>query len=110
MTITDAISLFKGGENAATEFLKRTTSMQLYTAFLPHVKTALTKTNCTKYWSKITSTYNRIPLVTPVQTDLAKYTTNKALDGLFLLVSQEESKIRKDPASRITDLLRKVFG
>ena len=110
MTITDAIGLFKGGDNAATEFLKKTTSTQLFAAFLPHVKTALAKTNCTKYWSKITTNYNKVPLVKPVQTDLAKYTTNKALEGLFLLVSQEELKIRKDPGSRVTELLRRVFG
>lgn len=110
MTLNDAIGLFKGGDNAATEYLKRTTSTQLYAAFLPHIKTALAKTSCTKYWTKITTTYNRIPMVKPVQTDLEKYTTNKALDGLFFLVAQEEFKIRKDPAARITELLRKVFG
>ena len=110
MSITDAIGLFKGGDNAATEFLKKTTTSQLYTAFFPHIKSALDRTDCTKYWTKITTNYNKIPLVTKVQTDLPKYTTNKALDGLFMLVAQEESKIRKDPASRVTELLRKVFG
>ncbi len=110
MSITDAISILKGGENAATQYLQNTTRSNLFTAFIPHIKLALAKTGATKNWTKITTSYNKVPLVTPIQTDLAKYTTDKALDGLFYLVSQEELKIRKDPAARVTDLLKKIFG
>ena len=58
----------------------------------------------------MTGQYNRIPLMTPVQTDLADYTTQKAVDGLFILLANEEAKIRKNPAARTTDLLKQVFG
>ena len=111
MTINDAIGLVNNKQqDAATQFLKRTTTDQLVAAFKPSIKDALDKANATKYWSEIMTQYNRIPFVSKVETDLPEYVTRKAIDGLFIMVAQEEAKIRKDPAAQTSALLKKVFG
>ncbi|OZI09264.1 hypothetical protein BWI93_04865 [Siphonobacter sp. BAB-5385] len=111
MTITDAISILKGEKNAATEYLKRTSFDALYKEFNPIIQTSIDKTQATKYYGTIVTAYNRIPLVPQkLNPDLDDYATRKAIDGLFLLVEQEEAKIRENPAARVTDLLKKVFG
>ncbi len=110
MTFDDARKILQGPDDAATEYFKQKTSASLFSTFTPDIKTALDNANVTKYWSKITSTYNKIPLVEAVETDLTKYATNKAMDGLFLTLEKEEKKIRENPADRVTDLLKKVFG
>jgi hypothetical protein len=110
MTITDAKNILTGSDNAATTYLQGKTSSPLAQAFTPHIKKALDATAATRLWGELTTRYNRIPLVTKVETDLTKYTTDKALKGMFTVVADEELKIRKDPAARVTDLLKKVFG
>ena len=110
MTLTDAKNILKGSDTAATGYLRKTTSPSLYSAFAPHITTALNKTTATQKWEEITTFYNKLPMVKKVDTDLTRYTTNMALKGVFLLVADEETKIRKDPAARATDLLKKVFG
>jgi len=110
MSINDARGILTGGNNAATNYFKSKTKNALRTAFKPEISKALNSVNATKYWSDITSTYNKLPMVTKVNTDLAGYVTDKALDGLFYKVAQEELKIRENPSARVTDILRKVFG
>ncbi|MFN3405468.1 MAG: DUF4197 domain-containing protein [Cytophagaceae bacterium] len=110
MSINDARNILKGPDTAATAFLRRTTYNNLFNAFSPHINNALNGTLATAKWREITTIYNRIPGVRKVDTDLNRYTTNKALRGLFMLVADEEIKIRKDPAARITDILKKVFS
>lgn len=110
MTIDDAWNILRGEKDAATRFLERTTSQQLYDKFKPVMNTSLDKVNATKYYGDITTTYNKIPFVTKVNTDLGDYATNKAIDGLFFLVEKEEEKIREDPIARTTQILKKVFG
>lgn len=110
MTIQDAWGILKGEENAATEYLKRVTSAQLYEKFQPVIASSLNKVNATKYYGDLVNTYNKIPMVEKVNPDLNDYATNKAMDGLFLLIAGEEKKIREDPIARTTDLLKKVFG
>lgn len=110
MTIQDAWAILKGEENAATEYLKRVTSAQLYEKFQPVIASSLNKVNATKYYGDLVNTYNKIPMVEKVNPDLNDYATNKAMDGLFLLIAAEEKKIREDPIARTTDLLKKVFG
>lgn len=110
MTITDGINIVKGGDDAATQYLKQTTSAPLKEAFKPVVKSSLQKVEITKYWKPLISSYNKVPMVKKVNPDLEEYVTLKAMDGLFTLLAQEELKIRKDPLSRTTDLLKKVFG
>lgn len=110
MTFADARNILQGPDNAATEYFKGKTTPALTAKFSPVISNALNSCNATKYWTDITSTYNKIPLVTKVETDLVKYTTGKALDGLFLKLAGEEKKIRTNPAARVTELLQKVFG
>jgi len=109
LTFKDVWGILTGDKNAATEYLKRTTTTQLTTAFQPIIQQSLDKVNATRYYSALTTRYNRIPLVTPVQTDLNQYATGKAVDGLFTLVAQEEANIRENPVARTTEILRKVF-
>jgi hypothetical protein len=109
MTIQDAWSILKGQNDAATVYLRRTTGTQLVNAFKPVISDALQKVNATKYYTDIANTYNKIPLVQPINTDLSAYVTNKAVDGLFVLIKQEEANIRSNPAARVNEILRKVF-
>jgi len=110
MTIQDAWAILKGNQTAATDYLKKVTSAQLHDKFKPVIKSSLDKVNATKYYSDLVTTYNKVPLVQKVDPDLNEYATNKAMDGLFLLIADEEAKIRKDPVARTSELLKKVFG
>lgn len=110
MSFQDAKSILNGPDTAATSYLRQTTYTSLYNAFSPHITNALSNTKATSKWTELTTIYNKIPFVTKVDTDLTRYTTNQALKGLFIIVADEEIKIRKDPAARVTEILRKVFG
>lgn len=110
LTISDGMKILKGPNDAATQYLKQNTNTQLKTAFLPVVKTALEKVEITKYWTPLVSTYDKVPFVTKINPDLNSYVTGKAIDGLFKLIADEELKIRTDPAARISDILKEVFG
>lgn len=109
ITIQDGLGILKGGDFAATNFLKEKTSAQLTEAFRPVIESSLQKVNATKYWNTLFSTYNTFSQE-KVNTDLNAYVTEKALSGIFLQVGLEEQKIRKDPFARTTDLLKKVFN
>ncbi len=110
MTFQDAKNILKGADDAATQYFKVKTSNALFKLFKPQIKSALDKVNATKYWTDITTTYNKIPLVKPVETDLSKYVTDKAMSALFTKIADEEKKIRTNPAARVTDILKKVFN
>ena len=110
MTVKDAINIVKGSDNAATMYLKNTTSPQLIDKFKPVIKSSLDNVNATKYWSDLITIYNKIPLVKKMNPDLTAYVTGKAIDGLFVMIAKEELKIRKDPMARTSELLKKVFG
>ena len=109
MTVTDALNILKGSDTAATGYLRKTTSPELTTAFRPVIETSLQKTDANKYWKDVFSAYNKFTSK-PVDTDINSYVTGKALDGLFYYVAQEEVNIRKNPAARVTDILKSVFG
>ncbi|WEK35171.1 MAG: DUF4197 domain-containing protein [Candidatus Pseudobacter hemicellulosilyticus] len=109
MTIQDALGILKGGDFAATSYLKGKTSTALTDAFRPVIQQSLSKVNATKYWSDVFSTYNKFS-TNKVETDLTAYVTGKALEGIFYQVGLEEQKIRKDPVARTTEILKKVFG
>lgn len=110
MTIEDAWGILKGQPDAATNFLKRTTTAQLKEKFKPVVQNSLNKVNATKYYGDIVNNYNRIPFVDKVNPDLNDYATDMAIQGLFTMIAKEELNIRKDPVARTTELLKRVFG
>lgn len=110
MTLTDATNILLGSKDAATEYFKRVTTTQLMQKFSPIVAASLNKVNATKYYSDLTTQYNRLPLIKPVNTNLTEYVTQKAIDGLFIEIAKEELKIRGNLSSRSTTLLQKVFG
>jgi hypothetical protein len=110
MSITDGLNILRGDNNAATQFLKNTTSMELTSKLQPFIQQALQKYAVTQYWKPVVTAYNKIPLVNKKDPNLDNYVTQKALEGIFYMVSQEELKIRKDPAARVSDILKKVFG
>jgi len=110
MTVKDAVKIVRGEDNAATLYLKNTTSPQLKEKFQPVIKSSLDNVNATKYWGDLITIYNKIPLVKKMNPDLPAYVTDKAIDGLFIMIAKEELKIRKDPMARTSALLKKVFG
>jgi hypothetical protein len=113
MSISDGFTILKGKENAATEYLKEKTYDKLYESFRPKVELAVSNTRVGENWTPLVNAYNTVNLFArgqPVDPDLNNYVTTRAIDGLFTLLAAEELKIRADPAARITDLLKKVFG
>ncbi len=110
MTIADAMNILFGANDAATEYLKKTTTAELTAKFTPIIQSSLNKVGATKYWSDAINYYNKIPLVEDMNPDLTGYVTQKALDGLFLMIEQEELKIRQDPGARVADIVQKVFA
>jgi hypothetical protein len=110
MTVKDALNIVKGEKNAATMYLKTTTSPDLKTAFQPEIKISLDAVNATKYWGDLVSAYNMIPFVKKMNPDLPAYVTDRAIEGLFVMIASEELKIRTDPMARTSELLKKVFG
>lgn len=110
MTIADATNILLGNKDAATQYFKRVTTAQLMEKFSPVIASSLNKVGATKYWTDAATAYNKIPLVRPVTTDLTSYVAQKAIDGMFVQVAQEELKIRDNIGARSTTLLQKVFG
>ncbi len=110
MTVTDAMAILKGSDTSATHYLNNATNVQLYTQYKPIVKDAIAKVKVTQYWDPLVKKYNKIPGVKKQNPDLEDYVTKKAMYGLFLLVADEEAKIRKDPMARVTDILKSIFG
>ena len=110
MTISDAKSILQGNETAATEFMKGKTSIELMAKFKPVVQQSMQKVQVTKHWKTIATKYNQLPMTKKVNPDLEKYVTDNAIEGLFKMIAEEEIKIRKDPAARISDILKSVFG
>lgn len=109
MSIKDAANILKGGDFAATDYLKSKTTSSLTESFRPVIEKSLAKVDATKYWNTIFTAYNKVSL-NKINPDLSAYVTEKALTGIFYQVGQEEQQIRKDPLARTSDLLKKVFG
>ncbi|MCB0479230.1 MAG: DUF4197 domain-containing protein [Crocinitomicaceae bacterium] len=113
MTISDAMGILKGNDNAATEYLKKTTTDALKEKFRPIVQSAIDKVELTKYWNPLMTAYNKTTMLSgkpKINPDLKEFVTDKAITGLFKMVEKEEKKIRKDPIARVNDILKKVFG
>jgi hypothetical protein len=109
MNFQDAMGILKGGDFAATNYLKEKTTISLTESFRPVIEESLKKVDATKYWNAVFTAYNKFSKE-KVNTDLAAYVTEKALFGIFHQLGQEEQKIRKDPVARTSDLLKKVFA
>ena len=110
MSFADAMGILKGGGTSATEYLKKACTAQLTSAFKPVVQQSLNQVNATKYWSDAMSAYNKIPFVQPVTTDLTSFVTQRAIDGIFLKIADEERNIRANPLQQASALLQKVFS
>jgi hypothetical protein len=110
MTITDAINILTGDKDAATQYLQRTSGQVLIAKFEPIIQSNLQKANATKYWSDAIKAYNVVPFVQKMNPNLSQYVTQKATDGIFLMVAIEEGKIRENPAQRVGSVLQDVFG
>ncbi len=110
MSIMDAHSILTGGDTAATDYFREKTTGDLTETFKPIVKDALDDVGATRQYKDLVGRFERMPFVSSQSLDLDEYVVGKALDGLFFVVAQEETKIRTNPAARVTDLLREVFG
>lgn len=112
MSINDAYNILLSGQSdAATSYFKANTTSELIQRFSPVIESAMGKNNVADYWTQLTSAYNKLPLSSKAETNLTAYVTQKAIDGLFVKVADQELKIRNNlGGTRSTDLLSKVFG
>ena len=123
MSITDAVGILGGAENAATEYLRNTTYTHLFDLYRPKIKASIEKklignVSTGQSWDKLTGKWNdvanslvgQIAGFKPVEIELDEYLTHKALDGLFLKIEAEEKQIREDPMARVNNVLKRVFG
>lgn len=111
MSIQDGLNILKGGNGAATNYLKMKTTDALTQAFKPVISKSLSKVGATALWSQVFGIYNKLPTTaSKINPDLTGYVTERALAGLFTNVADEENKIRSNPAARVSGLLEKVFG
>lgn len=111
MSIQDGVNIVRGGNGAATNYLKARTTAELTQAFRPVIEGSLNKLNVATYWNQLFTFYNKLPTTfNKINPDLTAYVTERALNGLFLTIAEEENKIRTNPGARVTDLLQKVFG
>jgi hypothetical protein len=110
MTFTDAKNILVGDKNAATMYLQKTTSDELYQKFNPIIKNSFQKVGADKIWANLISKYNSIPFTSDVNPNLTDYVTHEALKGVFTMVAVEELEIRSKVNKRSSDLLRRVFA
>jgi hypothetical protein len=110
MTFTDARKILDGQDNAATMYFKDKTSDRLQKIFKPITHQAMSEVGATHYYQSLDDKIKTVPFADQMSFDLDQYVTDKALGGLFLMLAEEEKKIRQDPAARVTDLLKKVFA
>lgn len=113
MTLEDAQGILTGGDTAATRYFEQKTRPQLFESFKPTVSQTMDQVGTARAYQELTGKLDRVPmsaLVGKPDLDLNSYVTNKALDGLFTMLAEEEKKIRTNPAARTTELLKKVFG
>ena len=110
MSFADAWQILRGPNDAATQYFERTTNVQLRSKFRPIIQRSMQKVGFYQDYKTLLKTYDSIPFTNKPDLNIETYVLQKSLDGLFILVAQEEKKIRQDPAARVTDLLRRVFA
>ncbi len=111
MTIQDAFQVLRGDQDAATQFLRRSTESQLIDLFQPRIQESLDEVGATRFYGDIANSYNSLPMVNRrIDPDLNAYVTERAIDGLFQLIAVEEKNIRENPLDRTSALMRRVFA
>jgi hypothetical protein len=110
MTIDDARRLLNGGDTSITDYFKSKTSAQLATAFRPHVVAAMNQNGVTQQYEALAGQAPKLPFLNSASLDINTYVVNKALDGLFYMLGQQEREIRTNPAAWTTALMKQVFG
>jgi hypothetical protein len=110
MTLQDVSNILLGSPDAATQYFKRTTTLQLSVKFKPIIKVNLDKVGATKYYGTAATTFNKVPFVKKINPDITDYVTQKAIDGLFIEIAKEELNIRQNISARSTPLMQKVFS
>jgi hypothetical protein len=110
MSIEDVKGILLGANNSATMYFKQTTTTGLAAKFKPTIQVSLAKVNATKYWGQAAAEYNKLPFVKHMNPDIADYATQKAIDGLFVMIAKEELNIRQNISARSTPVMQKVFS
>jgi|SRR5579863_1434134 len=110
MSISDVSGVLLGPKDAATQYFKKTTTAQLAAQFKPVIQASLDKVNATKYYGQAAAEYNKLPFVKHMNPDIADYTTQRAIDGLFVMIAKEELNIRQNISARSTPVMQKVFA
>ena len=110
MTFDDARKILSGSDTAATDYFKSKTTKKLQAAFLPSVTDVMNQVGVNRQYNELIGKYKDVPFSKNIVFDVNQYVTEKATDGIFYVVGQEEKKIRTNPAARVTDLLKEVFG
>jgi hypothetical protein len=110
MSVQDAKNVLTGGDDAATQYFKKTTSGPMAEKFLPIVKKATENVQLAQQYNKFAEMGSQYGLVKKEQANLEQYVTQKTLDGVYLMMAEEEKAIRKDPMGQASNLLKKVFG
>jgi len=110
MSVADAKAILAGGDDAATQYFKKTTSAPMAEKFLPIVKKATENVQLAQQYNKFAEMGSKYGVVKKEQANLEQYVTQKTLDGVYLMMAKEEAAIRKDPVGQASNLLKKVFG
>jgi len=110
MSFDDVRKILAGGDTAATDYFKSKTTKNLQAAFLPSVTDVMNQVGVNQQYNALVGKYKDVPLSKNIAFDVNQYVTEKATDGIFFVVGQEEKKIRNNPAAQVTDLLKEVFG
>jgi hypothetical protein len=110
MTFDDARKILNGGDTSATDYFKVKTSTKLHTAFRPTVEDVMNQVGVNRQYNDLIGRYKSVPFAKSIASDVNQYVTEKATDGIFFVVGQEEKKIRTNPTARVNDLLKEVFG
>lgn len=110
LTLEDVQRIYKGPEDAATQYFRQAMTPDLSTAMTPVVNDSLAEVGAIKAYDEVMAKYRSLPLVPDVKADLSEYVVGKGLDGIFLYLAKEEAAIRSEPVKQTTALLKKVFG
>jgi len=110
MSVQDAKNILTGGDDAATQYFKQTTSGPMAEKFLPIVKKATENVKLAQQYNKFAEMGSKYGMVKKEQANLEQYVTQKTLDGVYLMMAEEEKAIRQNPMGQASSLLRKVFG